>query len=137
MKKLIALLLLITASAVGAQTNTSFVTSWLASASVYTGPTNVIPAVDANFVYVTTNISLPFAQWKFLGTTPGSVVQFGSSNYVAVTSAVFTVAIDYSPFYFGTVVYSNSTGVTPFFLNNVGVAQGSSFPAVLKQFQKQ
>lgn len=137
MKKLLALLLLVTASAVGAQTNTSFLCIWGPSTSVYTGPTNVLPAVDANYLYITTNVTLPFNQWQLLGTTPGSVIQPGNTNYVAVGSGVFTLAINYSPFYYATVVYSNSAGVSPFSLNNVGVAQGSSFPAVLKQFQKQ
>lgn len=135
MKKLLALALLICATAVGAQTNLTFLVTWTASPSVFTGPTNVLPANDLNFVYITTNVAAPFNTWQLLGTTPGSTVVSGNSNYVAVTSSFFTASVPVSSFYFCTMQYSNSAGVSPF--SNVGVGQATSFPAVLRSFQKQ
>lgn len=135
MKKILSLALLVCATAVGAQTNYNFAVTWTASPSVFTGSTNILPANDLNLIYITTNVAAPFNTWQFLGSTPGSIVVSGNSNYVAVTSGVFNATVPVANFYFAAMTYSNSAGVSPF--SNVGVGQATSFPAVLRSFQKQ
>lgn len=134
MKKLIALLLLVTASAVAAQTtNRNYLVTWIPSPSVYTGPTNVIFSPGTNFIYWQTNVALPFNQWMLLTTTPDN--QVSGTNYVAVSQWTGTVTIPVGANVFAAMQYGNSAGLSSF--SNLAGTASSASPSVIQTLRLQ
>lgn len=135
MKKLLALLLLITASAVGAQTTTNrnYFVTWIPSPSVYTGPTNVTFQPGTNFIYWQTNVALPLNQWMLLTTTPDNFVS--GTNFVAMTQWTGTVTIPIGANIFATMQYGNASGLSSF--SNLAGTASSASPSVIQTFRLQ
>lgn len=134
MKKLLALLLLITASAVGAQTtNRNYLVTWIPSPSVYTGPTNVIFSPGTNFIYWQTNVALPLNQWMLLTTTPDNSVS--GTNFVAVTQWTGTVTIPVGANVFAVMTYGNAAGISSF--SNLAGTASSALPNSVTGFRLQ
>lgn len=134
MKKLLALLLLVTASAVGAQTtNRNYLVTWIPSPSVYTGPTNVIFSPGTNFIYWQTNVALPLNQWMLLTTTPDN--QVSGTNYVAVTQWTGTVTIPTGANVFAVMRYGNAAGLSDF--SNLAGTASSALPNSVTGFRLQ
>ena len=134
MKKLLALLCLVTASAVGAQTtNRNYLVTWIPSPSVYTGPTNVIFSPGTNFIYWQTNVMLPLNQWMLLTTTPDN--QVSGTNYVAVSQWTGTVTIPVGANVFAAMQYGNSAGLSSF--SNLAGTASSASPSVIQTLRLQ
>lgn len=134
MKKLLALLCLVTASAVGAQTtNRNYLVTWIPSPSVYVGPTNVVFSPGTNFIYWQTNVTLPLNQWILLTTTPDN--QVSGTNYVAVSQWTGTVTIPVGANVFATMQYGNSAGLSSF--SNLAGTASSASPSVIQTLRLQ
>lgn len=134
MKKLLALILLVAATAVGAQTtNRNYLITWTPSPSVYTGPTNVFFQPGTNFVWWQTNVALPFNQWMLLATPPGN--QVSGTNFVAVTQWTGTVTIPVGANVFATMQYGNENGLSSF--SNLAGTASSASPNVVQTFRLQ
>ena len=134
MKKLLALILLVAATAVGAQTtNRNYLITWIPSPSVYTGPTNVVFQPGTNFIYWQTNVALPLNQWMLLTTTPDN--QVSGQNFVAVTQWTGTITIPAGANVFATMQYGNSAGLSSF--SNLAGTASSASPNVVQTFRLQ
>lgn len=134
MKKLLALILLVAATAVGAQTtNRNYLVTWTPSPSVYTGPTNVIFSPGTNFIYWQTNVTLPLNQWMLLTTTPDNTVS--GTNYVAVSQWTGTVTIPVGANVFATMQYGNASGLSSF--SNLAGTASSAQPNSVTGFRLQ
>lgn len=134
MKKLLALILLVAATAVGAQTtNRNYLVTWIPSPSVYTGPTNVIFSPGTNFIYWQTNVALPLNQWMLLTTTPDNTVV--GTNYVAVSQWTGTVTIPVGANVFAAMQYGNSSGLSSF--SNLAGTASSASPSVIQTLRLQ
>ena len=134
MKKLLALLLLVCATAVGAQTtNRNYQITWTPSPSVYTGPTNVIFSPGTNFVYWQTNVTLPLNQWMLLTTTPDN--QVIGNNYVAISVWAGTITIPVGANVFAVMQYGNSSGLSSF--SNMAGTASTALPNAVQTFRLQ
>lgn len=112
MKRLSLFIALLATTVAGAQTNQSYTVRYTPSTAVFTGSTNVTVSPDGYNIFASTNVTLPFNQWTFAGSVPAETIQSNSSNYVATTSASFTVALN--PPVFVAMTYSNGLGTSPF-----------------------
>lgn len=128
MKKLLAIVLLVCATAVGAQTNQHYTLIFYPTPSAYTGPTNIVVEVGWYYFTTSTNIALPLNQWTPFGATQASYTIPSSPNYIATTNFGNFIVMN-PPMFFSGIV-SNSSGVTPF-SNQAGVL-GAMSPGVFK-----